>query len=77
VSCIGVCAWREHEVPACTDALSRARLVGALGPAPGPTVAMRLLGVAMRNPTGTAAALAIAACLAGVLALVTRRRPKT
>lgn len=77
-TCFIVCAARKEPNAAaatCNEVVVHARLEGGDAP-PRPGVALRAVTWAVHNPRPTALAFGAATVLAGVIAVVTRRKPR-
>lgn len=75
-SCFAVCAGPNGAPAACNEVVVQARLVGGEAP-PAPGVALRSVTWAVHHPSETATAFAAATLAAAVLAVVTRRKPRS
>jgi hypothetical protein len=74
VGCFALCVTNLH---GCQASVDRSTLEGAFVPSPRPTTAVRALVAMVHHPTATFGSMAILSCLLGVIALVTRKRPRT
>jgi hypothetical protein len=69
--CMAVCARGD-----CDDAVAQARLTGTLAPPPQASRGLRALLALVHHPRATALGGVALACVAGAIALATRRRPR-
>jgi hypothetical protein len=72
VGCFALCV-RDLD---CQASVDRSTLEGAFVPSPRPTMAVRALVAMVHHPSATFGSMAILSCLLGVVALVTRKRPR-
>ena len=69
--CMAVCARGD-----CDDAVAHAKLTGTLAPPPPASRGLRALLALVHHPRATALGGAALACMAGAIAIATRRRPR-
>jgi hypothetical protein len=74
VGCFALCT---KDLAACGPSVEHATVAAEFVPAPRPTLAVRAVVVMAHHPSITAFSALIFALLAGVVAVVTRRRPRT
>jgi hypothetical protein len=74
VGCFALCT---RDLAACEPSVEKATMVASFVPAPQPTLAVRAIVAMAHHPSVTAASALTFSILAGVVALVTRRRPRT
>jgi hypothetical protein len=77
VGCFALCATDRTDLAACAPSVEEATIVASFVPAPQPTLAVRAIVAMAHHPSVTAASALTFSILAGVVALVTRRRPRT
>lgn len=75
-SCFVVCAGPNGAPEACNEVVVQARLVGGDAP-PAPGIALRSVTWAVHHPSETASSFAAATLAAAVLAVITRRKPRS
>ena len=78
-SCFVVCAARKSPnaaSSACNEVVVHASLSGS-DPAPRPSLVLRAVTWAVHHPSGSAAGFAVVTVLAGMLAIATRRKPRS
>jgi hypothetical protein len=74
VACFALCASDRH---ACQASVDGASVDGTFVRAPPPTPTVRALVTMAHHPSATLGSLAILSSLLGILAVVTRKRPRT
>jgi hypothetical protein len=74
VGCFALCTV---DLPACEPSVERAGVEAAFVAPPQPTLAVRAVVAMAHHPSFTAASVLTLSLLAGVMAVATRRRPRT
>lgn len=74
VGCFALCIADLH---GCRTSVERATVEGTFVDAPHPTLSVRALVAMVHHPTATFGSLALLCALVGILAVVTRKRPRT
>jgi hypothetical protein len=74
VGCFALCVADLH---ACEASVRDADVYGRFVPSPRPTTAVRALVAMVHHPSATFGCLALLSCVLGVVAVVTRKRPRT
>jgi hypothetical protein len=74
VGCFALCTT---DLPACAPSVEHATVDAAFVAPPAPTLAVRAVVAMAHHPSVTAASALTASLLAGVVAVATRRRPRT
>jgi hypothetical protein len=74
VGCFALCV---ADLDTCRESVNGAVLEGAFVPSPRPTMATRALLGVLRHPSAAFGSVAVLSCLLGVVAVATRKRPRT
>jgi hypothetical protein len=74
VGCFALCV---ADLDACRESVDGAVLEGAFVPSPRPTMATRALLGVLHHPSAAFGSVAVLSCLLGVVAVATRKRPRT